>query len=474
LAHHRRALAAAAAGVLAVSAANWVRSDLQARESARNALSELESIELERALAEYDALELRRAADLAEQVEAQRPRLTPHESELVGRVRTLVDERIPPVVERALAQIAQTRADQHEELARAPWREFSPQPTDERARLMQAFDALRLAALLPASEHDPELQRARLTAASPRVSVRTDVPGARVSLRRVAVNGLGPAVFLGVTPIERAVVDPGAYRVVVEGPQGRFAELTRLFDRLYHDFELVAQLRSVEDVRSTMVRVPAGPVRYRALEDAETELREGVLEQSFWIERTEVSNAEYRRFVEATGHPAPLHWANVIDFQTIADLPVVAVRWSDALLFAEWSGKRLPTMLEWQVAARGPEGRLFPWGDDPLRRSALAKLADAEQGAPGEYFKHAEPVHSRLDGAGPYELLRTLDNVSEWCSDFSCTMSARPALLYDFALRMGGSFATRPTNVTLGLSAATETDKILLHVGLRCAKSEVP
>ncbi len=474
IAQQRRVLTAALLAVVCVSAINWVRADLQARESVRGALSELESIDIERALSDFDAHELRRALDIAKRVREYDSELDSAARGRYEQVTQLVRERIRPLVERALAEIADVRARQREELAAAPWREFSQQPTDERSRLMWAYDALNLAAVVGDPDGVQALRLARLSSASPRVSVRSDAPGARVSLRRIGVDGLGPAQLLGYTPIERATVALGAYRIVVEASDGRFAELTRVFDRPYHEFALVAYPRSVEQVSSGMVRVAAGDVRYRHLADGEEELREGEVERDYWIDRTEVSNADYRRFVEATGHPEPVFWADVKDFDQIAALPVVAVRWSDALLYAEWCGKRLPTSLEWQVAARGRDGALFPWGDDEDQRATRAKLLGAPQTHPEFFVKNAEPVESRPEGASPFGLLRTFDNVSEWCSDFGLTKSTPSSLLYDFAQRLGGSFASEPTTMTLGAISTSETDKRFLTVGMRCAKSDQP
>ncbi len=474
IAQQRRALTAAGLAVLAVSAVNWVRSDLQARESGRGALSELERIDIERAFAEFDGHQLRRALDLAERARAQGSALSREERETYERVSRQIRERVTPLAEQAMAEIAEVRARQRAELAESPWREFSSQPSDERSRLMSAYDALNLAAVVGDVAGVEELRLARLNAASPRISVRTDTPGARVSLRRIGVEGPGAPEFLGFTPIERAPVALGAYRIVVEAPEGRFAELTRLFDRPYHEFQLLARPRAVEEVRAGMVRVEAGAVRYRAFEDGEESLSDGQLEYDLWIDRCEVSNADYRRFVEDTGHPAPPYWADESDFERIARLPVVAVRWSDALLYAEWAGKRLPTALEWQVAARGRQGAAYPWGDGGDLRASRAKLLGAPHGQPKYYFEHVEVVESLPEAASPYGLLRTLDNVSEWCSDFSRSDSTRPALLYDFAQRMGGSFASEPSTTSLGVIYTSETDKLMLHVGLRCAKSDRP
>jgi formylglycine-generating enzyme required for sulfatase activity len=119
-----------------------------------------------------------------------------------------------------------------------------------------------------------------------------------------------------------------------------------------------------------MVPVPDGkfPVR---------DGRESQSVRAFSIDRAEVTNAEYARFlihVERQGnaefrHPdqpprkdhTPTHWGDPIF--NAPGLPVVGVDWFDAYAFAKWAGKRLPLSLEWEAAGRGAEGRVFPWGD---------------------------------------------------------------------------------------------------------------
>jgi formylglycine-generating enzyme required for sulfatase activity len=106
-----------------------------------------------------------------------------------------------------------------------------------------------------------------------------------------------------------------------------------------------------------MVYVPAGAFLYG---DDKKERTVGV----FWIDRTPVTNAEYARFVQETGHTPPQHWKGATPPDEIADHPVVHVSWHDAQAYAEWVGKRLPVGAEWEKAARGTDGRVYPWGDE--------------------------------------------------------------------------------------------------------------
>ncbi|MEW6567801.1 MAG: SUMF1/EgtB/PvdO family nonheme iron enzyme [Chloroflexota bacterium] len=90
---------------------------------------------------------------------------------------------------------------------------------------------------------------------------------------------------------------------------------------------------------------------------------------AFYIDRFPVTNADYKKFIEATGAPEPTHWRRGTWPEGKADHPVVNVTWENAAAYAEWAGKRLPTEEEWEKAARGNDGREWPWGStfDPSR-----------------------------------------------------------------------------------------------------------
>ncbi len=102
--------------------------------------------------------------------------------------------------------------------------------------------------------------------------------------------------------------------------------------------------------------VPSGPFLYGPVCDRR-EL------PAFLVEATPVTNAEYAAFVAASGRVAPKHWNGSVPPAEIADHPVVYVSWFDAGAFAEWVGGRLLTEEEWEKAARGVDGRRFPWGE---------------------------------------------------------------------------------------------------------------
>src|SRR6185295_19233404 len=92
---------------------------------------------------------------------------------------------------------------------------------------------------------------------------------------------------------------------------------------------------------------------------------------AFWIDRYEVTNEAYARFVRATGHRAPANanpastlWENSMPISGIGNHPVINVSWEDVVAYCAWLGKRLPTEAEWEKAARGIDGRRYPWGNE--------------------------------------------------------------------------------------------------------------
>lgn len=127
----------------------------------------------------------------------------------------------------------------------------------------------------------------------------------------------------------------------------------------------------------------------------------------YYIDVYPVTNAEYSRFIAATGRDAPQHWEDGKYPEHQADHPVVFVTWRDAAAYAAWAGKSLPTRHEWEKAARGTRGNAYPWGDAPTP----AKCNVRENGV-GE----TTPVDRYQSGVSPYGVYDLCGNVWEWCS----------------------------------------------------------
>jgi len=131
----------------------------------------------------------------------------------------------------------------------------------------------------------------------------------------------------------------------------------------------------------------------------------------FWIDRFEETNAQYRDFVAATGHaPAAFDDDPALNQD---DQPVTGVLHQDALDYCKWAGKRLPTEVEWEKAARGTDGRLYPWGNDKdLSRAVISGAAPVSVTAsPGDI--------------SPYGVRDMAGNVSEWVADTRTARAGR-------------------------------------------------
>ena len=133
---------------------------------------------------------------------------------------------------------------------------------------------------------------------------------------------------------------------------------------------------------------------------------------AYYIDETPVTNEEYKRFVDATGHPVPHSWDENrrICPPGKENHPVVHVSWDDANAYARWAGKQLPTEAQWEKAARGTDGRWYPWGNEQPDTSHC-NFDNNEKGSTpiGKYSPQ---------GDSPYHLQDMAGNVWEWCSDW--------------------------------------------------------
>jgi formylglycine-generating enzyme required for sulfatase activity len=130
---------------------------------------------------------------------------------------------------------------------------------------------------------------------------------------------------------------------------------------------------------------------------------------AFYVDRYEVTNRRYARFVAQTGRAAPPYWGGKEPPAVALDQPVTWVSHEDATAYARWAGLRLPTEVEWERAARGTDGRSYPWGDQAPDAS-LAELDRPMQGWPAEVASH--PL-----GASPSGCVDMSGNVVEWTLD---------------------------------------------------------
>ncbi len=187
----------------------------------------------------------------------------------------------------------------------------------------------------------------------------------------------------------------------------------------------------------------------------------------YYIDRYEVTNRQYRKFQEATSRRRPAFW----DDPSLNgdDQPVVGVNWADADAYCWWAKKRLPYEAEWEKAARGVDGRRYPWGNkwqpDYLngRHSGLSKTAQ---------------VGSFSRGASPYGALDMAGNVWEWCIDWYDTYIYRfspktRSPRYNrigYRVIRGGSYLEKPFELRATYRYRFKQQYNFISVGFRCVK----
>ena len=180
---------------------------------------------------------------------------------------------------------------------------------------------------------------------------------------------------------------------------------------------------------------------------------------AYYIEATEVSNEQYGRFAQATGRVTPKGQPR---------LPVVDVTLDDAKAYCAWAGRRVPTEPEWEKAARGADGRVYPWGNEPMP-------------SPGQLV----PVDDLPERQSPYRALNMAGNVAEWTvspfpvtereiDDMTKLRSGSP-VSRDWANIKGGSFMQKDERFfRLYLRRGWPINQASPLLGIRCVKDAKP
>ena len=159
---------------------------------------------------------------------------------------------------------------------------------------------------------------------------------------------------------------------------------------------------------AVVVKIPAGEFLMGNKETERTPLEHQVYVSDFLMDKTGVTWGQFKKFAEATGIPLPLHqpYWGIHD-----DHPAVYVSWEEAKTYCEWAGGRLPTEAEREKAARGTDGRKYPWGnEEPDPERAVYRRSWGQEATAA--------VGTHPSGASPYGLLDMGGNVWEWCSDW--------------------------------------------------------
>ncbi|MCE3222193.1 MAG: exported protein of unknown function [Nitrospira sp.] len=197
---------------------------------------------------------------------------------------------------------------------------------------------------------------------------------------------------------------------------------------------------------------------------------------SFWIDQQGVTNGQYRSCVEAQGCLPP-KVREAFDDPQQSQQPVTNVTWTQARGYCHWIGKRLPTEAEWEKAARGIDGRRYPWGnsDEVIHRSRL-KMSDGKDSANG-----VDPAGTSWTATSPYGVSGMIGVVSEWVKDWyaedfyrtSPSRDPQGPLRGTFRVLRGGSWIERPIELRAGYRAWDEMTYWGPTLGFRCA-NDVP
>jgi iron(II)-dependent oxidoreductase len=194
---------------------------------------------------------------------------------------------------------------------------------------------------------------------------------------------------------------------------------------------------------------------------------------AFWMNRTEISNAQYRRFVAATGH-RPAFYADHPQLG-LDDHPVVGVSWSDANDFCAYYGLTLPSEQQFERAARGATGARFPWGDAPADYSRVNRGAEACcAGDDGDGYAMTAPVDSFAAGQSAEGILDLIGNVWEWTSGWYAPYEgdADPVIAGKYRVLRGGSWNSDGAHLSATYRLAYDPDfRFSGNGGFRCVRS---
>lgn len=181
--------------------------------------------------------------------------------------------------------------------------------------------------------------------------------------------------------------------------------------------------------------------------------------KAFYIDRFEVTNEQYKSFVDATGHQPPRGWSRGTFPAGEENLPVTGVSWEDAVAYATWAGKRLPSEAEWEKAARGSDGRIFPWGNE--FDAANCNSAERKIG-------RTVAVGTTAGDTSPYGIKDMAGNATEWTAtliEAGDDSKPRQAVLKGASFLLPGAQAGR-----VFTRRTDDTDLRMVGYGFRCVR----
>jgi len=233
-----------------------------------------------------------------------------------------------------------------------------------------------------------------------------------------------------------------------------------------------------------MVLVPAGSFTMGTDDGLPNErLAHTVMLDAYYIDQYEVTLSLYRKFLEEGKHESPPTWDDEAA-TTVGDRPAIGMRWESAAAYCRWAGKRLPTEAEWEKAARGTDGRRYPWGEmQPfvdianynrgMWVSEAVTLVAVTSGLEGMSVRHG----LKEGGKSPYGVFHMAGNAAEWVADwyerdyYHKSPERNPAgpLTGEKRVLRGGSWADVPAALRVTARFSAESDFEDRTIGFRCA-----
>jgi serine/threonine protein kinase/formylglycine-generating enzyme required for sulfatase activity len=282
-----------------------------------------------------------------------------------------------------------------------------------------------------------------------------------------------PPQRLGVTPLTK-LLQAGVYRFTFVGPGTAIAEIDiNLNLSASERVTLTPRLIEETEATSDMAFVPSGMYPFGRDNGAPFEARRTMHLDAFYIDRREVSNADYRRYMQSTNAPEPPFWAGIGGWsEDMSEKPVVGLTVDEMRDYAAWAGKRLPTVFEWEAAARYPDGRRFPWepGNEqhwpaPSLHDFALYLRSTDESWAELYTARARPVTNDPASPSPLMLVHLFGNVHE--------VTGTPLAQYNGAhIAKGGGLIETPDTWSLDRNATALPDNgRSLQIGFRCARS---
>ncbi|MFB3896644.1 MAG: SUMF1/EgtB/PvdO family nonheme iron enzyme [bacterium] len=228
-----------------------------------------------------------------------------------------------------------------------------------------------------------------------------------------------------------------------------------------------AMIYTIEPEPSVQVIVPAGNFIFGSnTGNINEQPQRQVYVDSFLIDVYEVTNDQYAAFIQASGHATPSGWINKFYPMGQARYPVTGVTWSDASAYADWMGCRLPTEVEWEKAARGTDGKIYPWGNQFV--ATYCNYSGSKLGHPMQFGSYPA-------GRSPYGAYDMAGNVAEWVADVYQPYAGNTALTIlnsdpNIKVIRGGAFDTNQDSVRCSARVPKNGTSAYPDVGFRTVR----